>query len=585
MGLFGGGGGGGFAGALAGSLGGQPAQITPDGILGAFGGGAATLGNTLTGTSKDAGILGVGQYKATGVGIDGKAFGDKESEARQSNFAKQLNEAQGRQAPTVDQVNLGKANTVTAATIGNEERINAAKLGPAATMSAATVAPTTNAQAASIDQSQQAQFRAGQSGLAAQLQAQAAGQGPSLAQSQLQQGTNRNIAQAMALAASQRGSTAGQGLRQIAQQTTAANQQAAQQSADLRMQEQMAARQQLAGVLGQGREADIGLAASQAQLQQQAALQNADAANTAGLAQAQLAQQASMSNQDALNQFASQQAQLSQQASLANQAANNQFMLEQAGLTQQAGLANQAAKNQFALEQGNLTLQGRLANQNAALQQTGLNDAQGRFLNQGMMDMEERDRQAAMAQQQLAVQQNLGLQGINSGAYAVTSKARGDLVGKLGEGAASMAGGMAGGGVVGRPDVNVDFARYLATAPSSEDVLRQRQADTDKGGGGAAGLGKALGKLGKGMAKGGVVPGKAPVPTMDSAANDVVLTPLSPGEVVVPRTIAADEDKTVKFVRALRAQSEPASDPIQARIDKLESQLAGVLSRRVKRSA
>lgn len=130
--------------------------------------------------------------------------------------------------------------------------------------------------AASVDPAQQAQFRVQQAALAQQLIDQGNGVGPSLAQSQLQQGRDANIASAMALAASQRGLTAGQGLRQIADQTTNANQQAADDAARLRLTEQLAARDQLAGVLSGAREQDIGLATTNAGFQQQTNLTNAN---------------------------------------------------------------------------------------------------------------------------------------------------------------------------------------------------------------------------------------------------------------------------------------------------------------------
>jgi hypothetical protein len=109
-------------------------------------------------------------------------------------------------------------------------------------------------------------FRGKQLGLAGQLEAQAAGQGPSLAQAQLQQATDQNIAQQMALAASARGGNVGMAQRQAAQNAAAVQQQAAQQASMLRMQEQMAAREQLGGLLGQGRAADQQGSIAQAEL-------------------------------------------------------------------------------------------------------------------------------------------------------------------------------------------------------------------------------------------------------------------------------------------------------------------------------
>lgn len=97
---------------------------------------------------------------------------------------------------------------------------------------------------------QQAQTRAAQWGLIQQLQGQAAGTGPSLAQAQLQQATDRNMQQAMAMGVSQRGAGQTAALHNIAGQRAGIGQQMAGDSAMLRLQEQMAAQQQLGGLLG-----------------------------------------------------------------------------------------------------------------------------------------------------------------------------------------------------------------------------------------------------------------------------------------------------------------------------------------------
>ena len=98
--------------------------------------------------------------------------------------------------------------------------------------------------------------RSQQMGLAQALQAQMAGQGPSLAQSQLKQATDRNIQQAMAMS-QQRGSNPFLAQRNVTQAAASAGQQAVAQSADLRSQEQLAAQQQLGAVTGQTRSADL----------------------------------------------------------------------------------------------------------------------------------------------------------------------------------------------------------------------------------------------------------------------------------------------------------------------------------------
>lgn len=142
--------------------------------------------------------------------------------------------------------------------------------GPYQKMDAATTGPT-----AQIAKGPQDQFRGGQVGLVDALTRSANGDGPSLAQGQLQQATDQGIKQAMALAASARGVNPAVAARMAADQASATQQNAAGQSAQLRLQEQQQARQQLAGVLDQSRGADIGLATSQAGLDQQGIMQNA----------------------------------------------------------------------------------------------------------------------------------------------------------------------------------------------------------------------------------------------------------------------------------------------------------------------
>lgn len=100
-------------------------------------------------------------------------------------------------------------------------------------------------------------------GLVSKLTAQMNGQGPSLAQAQLQQGTDQNIAQQMAMAASARGGSLGMAQRQAAMNAAGVQQQMAGQSGILRLQEQQQAQQQLAQLIGQRdqtRQGLIGLA-------------------------------------------------------------------------------------------------------------------------------------------------------------------------------------------------------------------------------------------------------------------------------------------------------------------------------------
>lgn len=90
-----------------------------------------------------------------------------------------------------------------------------------------------------------------QSALAAALLAQSQGQGPNIANLQLQQATNQNNQQAAGEIASQRGMNPALAQRIISQQQATNNQNAAGQSGVLRAQQQLAAQQGLANVYGQ----------------------------------------------------------------------------------------------------------------------------------------------------------------------------------------------------------------------------------------------------------------------------------------------------------------------------------------------
>lgn len=102
--------------------------------------------------------------------------------------------------------------------------------------------------------------------LAAALQAQMRGEGPSLAQQQLQQATDANARMAAGAMASQRGMNPALAQRLVLNQQAQANQQAAGQSAMIRSAEQMQAQQQLAAALQAQRAQDIGQQQANTQL-------------------------------------------------------------------------------------------------------------------------------------------------------------------------------------------------------------------------------------------------------------------------------------------------------------------------------
>lgn len=170
---------------------------------------------------------------------------------------------------------------------------------------------------AATQQGQAEGFGAGQNqaALVADLQAQAAGRGPSLAQMQLQQATDRNVAQAAGAVAGARGINPALAMRQIGQQQAAMGQQMAGQSAMARLEEQNAARAQLANVLAQQRsgaaqqaQLGTGLFGSAGQLEQGQGNQNLQSQNLN--LQAALANQAATNDAAKTNLLANTQAQL-----------------------------------------------------------------------------------------------------------------------------------------------------------------------------------------------------------------------------------------------------------------------------------
>lgn len=75
--------------------------------------------------------------------------------------------------------------------------------------------------------------------------------------------------------------------------------------------------------------------------------------------------------------------------------------------------------------------------------------------------------------------------------------------------------------------------------------------------GGAGAMGAA--KIGQ-DAHGGIIKGKAQV-SGDSPKNDTVPTMLSPGEIVIPRSVANDPEKAKEFIEHIRKQNEKKSNP------------------------
>lgn len=260
------------------------------------------------------------------------------------------------------------AGTVDDTTTGDNKnalgsRISAIGARPAPTVTAAQ-ANAAQSQAAfangvNINAAPQDQVRQQQMGLASNLARAAAGQGPSVAQTQLQEATDKNIASNFALANSEQGGNPATALRTALMANAGANQQAALQSAQVKAQEQQAAQQQLAGVLDSTRGTDVGLATNQAGLTQQTNLTNAGNQQQTNLANATNTQQTNLANAENKQAASSANANLSAQTSQEQDAAVAQLM--------QMGMSLDQAKMQMQLQQQQFNAD-LLARQEAARQ-------------------------------------------------------------------------------------------------------------------------------------------------------------------------------------------------------------------------
>lgn len=359
-------------------------------------GGAGDMAGKVFGDGDDPGLLGLGQKDVKQHDIDPNAYKDPYSDQMRAQLAGQLSTYQSRTAPTS-----------TAAQQTGIREYGGATVAPTSTASRVTLGPASTYGGATINRGEDQQVREGQMRLIGALQRQAAGEGPSLAGGMLRQGMDRNIKQQMAVAAAQGQNPLAQ--RSAALGTAQAQRQTAADAAQVKMQEQLNAQQQLGQALVSTRGMDLGVAQ----------------------AQAGLLQQAGLTNRDALNQFALQQAGMDQQGNIFNAGQVNQTNALQAQLGQQAGLATQAQYNQMLAANTANQQQTNLANLQSQLQTMGMNDQQIRTILGMQLTQNEADRAALMAQQELAVKQATGIAGAEISAYDSAADARAEFVRNL----------------------------------------------------------------------------------------------------------------------------------------------------------
>ncbi len=142
-------------------------------------------------------------------------------------------------------------------------------------------------------------------------------------------------------------------------------------------------------------------------------------------------------------------------------------------------------------------------------------------------------------------------------------------------GASTASGIGAQAGQLGLAQQQMEQQRLIA----EQQIRRQEEAAMEAGVTSALQSGTKAGLAFAGKAKGGEIKGRAQY-SGDTRSNDTVPALLSPGEIVLPRSVAQDEDapeKSKKFVEAIKKQKKPAGKAsiaaALARIQELEARL------------
>lgn len=253
------------------------------------------------------------------------------------------------------------------------------------------------------------------------------------------------------------------------------------------------------------------------------ALQNMMSGQGPSLANTQLQAATDLNNRQAAGQIASIRGMNPATAArliLQNRAANDQTAANQSAQTriqeQQMAMGQMGSTlaNQRALDinqaQGNTAAGINTINANANMLGTagGLQDAQNNS----------------------RISNDLGSEGINANIALSNTQGKNNILGGL----------IGAGGSIGA----------MAAMPGTA------AAGAGAGGGAGAGVGAALGALA--ASKGGEIPGKAKVEG-DSPKNDTVPAILSPGEIVLPRSVSKDPEAAKKFVEAIRQKNAKAT--------------------------
>lgn len=275
----------------------------------------------------------------------------------------------------------------------------------------------------------------------------------------------------------------------------------------------------------------------------QAMLAQATGANNANQAALMAGQRGAGSNAGLIARQAGMQGAANQQ-NAAGQAATMQANQSLSALGQLGGMANTQAANQVGatstLAQLGLNQQGLQQGAQGLAQQYALAQQQAAMQNQGQL--------AGITQnaQQMQLAQAQGVNATNANNYKTNTGLGSDIVKGAMNGAGAALGAMAEGGEVPEQSGMGSILKENYSGKGPRSKLGMHIANYAKGG------------QVHNMKRGGSVPGVAKVKgNVDSYANDVVDAKLSPGEIVLPRSVtqsANPSEAAAKFVAAIKAK-------------------------------
>lgn len=318
---------------------------------------------------------------------------------------------------------------------------------------------------------------------------------------------------------------------------------------------------------------------------QQQGLANALMAQSQGAgpnpAQAQLAQNtgANVSNQAAL--MAGQRGASANPALIAREAAQQGAATQQNAVGQAATLQAQqqlAAQQQLQQQQQNLA---GLATQQAGQQIQGQNTLTGQNLNQQQAIMGSLSQQNA-TQAGITNTQQAGQNALNEG----NQKEANTILNSIPQAAGSALSLLAGGGEVKNPKLGAvgsdhRFPEHAMLPPHLKSIATLYHGDSYKTHSYQEQTKMAYGgetSVGEKLKQGGGVPGKAKVKG-DSLKNDTVAAKLSPGEVVLPRSVMQSDDPAsaaAQFVEGIQKKKGADTGKHQAEFkDALKRAIAG----------